>query len=118
MLAGSGLSSADSAAAPEPQPVDVLAEPADALAEPATVDATTEAVERHPTFRAKGLEQPQRRSQQLQYSAPGETGEVEHRAAGTAQGTLTPEQLRGASRNGPCPCGSGKKFKMCHGKAG
>ena len=21
-------------------------------------------------------------------------------------------------RNAPCPCGSGKKFKMCHGKAG
>jgi preprotein translocase subunit SecA len=19
-------------------------------------------------------------------------------------------------RNAPCPCGSGKKFKMCHGK--
>jgi len=21
------------------------------------------------------------------------------------------------SRNGPCPCGSGKKFKRCHGAA-
>jgi preprotein translocase subunit SecA len=20
-------------------------------------------------------------------------------------------------RNAPCPCGSGKKFKLCHGKA-
>jgi len=20
-------------------------------------------------------------------------------------------------KNAPCPCGSGKKFKMCHGKA-
>jgi len=30
--------------------------------------------------------------------------------------TLSADQLKGASRNGPCPCGSGKKFKMCHGK--
>jgi len=22
------------------------------------------------------------------------------------------------SRNAPCPCGSGKKFKQCHGKLG
>jgi len=21
-------------------------------------------------------------------------------------------------RNAPCPCGSGKKFKMCHGRPG
>jgi len=74
------------------------------------------AAERHPTFRAKGLEQPERRPQQLQYSAPSETGDVEHRAAGSVNDTLTEDQLKGASRNGPCPCGSGKKFKMCHGK--
>ena len=72
--------------------------------------------ERHPAFRAKGLEQPQRRADQLQYSAPSETGEAEHRSVGSASDTLTDEQLKGASRNGPCPCGSGKKFKMCHGK--
>jgi preprotein translocase subunit SecA len=73
--------------------------------------------QRHPAFRAKGLEQPARRAQQLQYSAPTETGEVEQRSVGSAQDTLSQEQLKGASRNGPCPCGSGKKFKMCHGKA-
>ena len=70
--------------------------------------------ERTPTFRAKGLEQPARRTRDLQYSAPGETGEVEQRG-GSVEDQLTPEQLKGASRNGPCPCGSGKKFKMCHG---
>jgi hypothetical protein len=26
-------------------------------------------------------------------------------------------KFSGAPRNGPCPCGSGKKFKHCHGKA-
>ncbi len=125
MLAGSGLSNA------EPQdsvdggdglaPVD--SEPATAgVAAAAGADgkgaaAAAPSVDKHPTFRAKGLEQPERRPQQLQYSAPSETGEVEHRAVGSATDTLTDEQLKGVSRNGPCPCGSGKKFKMCHGKA-
>ena len=26
------------------------------------------------------------------------------------------EQGRSVSRNAPCPCGSGKKYKRCHGK--
>ncbi|MBK7002398.1 MAG: preprotein translocase subunit SecA [Rhodoferax sp.] len=59
------------------------------------------------------------------YSAPTETGEV--------QTTAETERLRGAAlpvggaaalaaqvprvgRNDPCPCGSGKKYKQCHGK--
>ena len=25
------------------------------------------------------------------------------------------EELQATPRNAPCPCGSGKKFKMCHG---
>jgi len=31
---------------------------------------------------------------------------------------LTEDDLKGVSRNSPCPCGSGEKFKHCHGKAG
>ena len=53
------------------------------------------------------------------YSAPTETGEVET--------TVDLETVRDASlaaadqvprvgRNDPCPCGSGKKYKQCHGK--
>ncbi|MFZ3129383.1 MAG: preprotein translocase subunit SecA [Rhodoferax sp.] len=50
------------------------------------------------------------------YSAPTETGEV--------QTTVDPETVRDAAagqiprvgRNDPCPCGSGKKYKQCHGK--
>ncbi|WP_196260632.1 preprotein translocase subunit SecA [Pelagibacterium limicola] len=41
------------------------------------------------------------------------TGENE--AAGTSLGQLTPEQMARTRRNDPCPCGSGKKFKHCHG---
>ncbi len=27
-----------------------------------------------------------------------------------------PETWRGTGRNQPCPCGSGKKYKHCHGR--
>lgn len=30
--------------------------------------------------------------------------------------TLLRERFKGVGRNEPCPCGSGKKFKNCHGK--
>ena len=29
---------------------------------------------------------------------------------------LTEEEVRGVGRNDPCPCGSGEKFKRCHGR--
>ncbi|RDE08844.1 preprotein translocase subunit SecA [Pelagibacterium lacus] len=41
------------------------------------------------------------------------TGENE--VADAPQGELTPEQMANTRRNDPCPCGSGKKFKHCHG---
>ena len=52
------------------------------------------------------------------YTAPTETGEVESTVDPTTVG-----QAPGAfgavprvGRNEPCPCGSGKKYKQCHGK--
>jgi preprotein translocase subunit SecA len=70
-----------------------------------------------PLVRAKGLEAP-RRSSQLRYSAPGETGGVEEReeSRSGARSVLTHDQMATAKRNEPCPCGSGKKYKMCHGR--
>ena len=35
----------------------------------------------------------------------------------TAVDPADPSSWRGTPRNAPCPCGSGKKFKHCHGKA-
>lgn len=48
------------------------------------------------------------------YTAPTETGEVET----TVDETTVQDAQRYArvGRNDPCPCGSGKKFKQCHGK--
>ncbi|HEX7867160.1 MAG TPA: SEC-C metal-binding domain-containing protein, partial [Variovorax sp.] len=62
----------------------------------------------------------------ITYSAPTETGEVEvrvdeesqRRAAAAGAGALSAEAMAFArvGRNDPCPCGSGKKYKQCHGK--
>jgi preprotein translocase subunit SecA len=61
------------------------------------------------------------------YSAPTVTGEVETlvdettvrghqgRAAAGAAGAAVASMPR-VGRNDPCPCGSGKKYKQCHGK--
>ena len=40
----------------------------------------------------------------------------ERRAASTAGSPILPGQLQGrVGRNEPCPCGSGRKYKRCHG---
>ena len=58
---------------------------------------------------AKGLEA-QSMPTQLSYSAPSETGEVKSSVART-----TNSEYENVGRNDECPCGSGKKFKKCHG---
>jgi preprotein translocase subunit SecA len=50
-----------------------------------------------------------RRPDHLQYTAPSETGEA------TVIGTNGGGEFSGVGRNEPCPCGSGKKYKRCHG---
>ncbi|MBP7564941.1 MAG: SEC-C domain-containing protein, partial [Burkholderiaceae bacterium] len=50
------------------------------------------------------------------YTAPTESGEAETTpAAGGALGAQAAALPR-VGRNDPCPCGSGKKYKQCHGK--
>ena len=50
------------------------------------------------------------------YTAPTETGEVETTVVDAQTvGEALPEGLR-VGRNDLCPCGSGKKYKQCHGK--
>ena len=67
----------------------------------------------------------------ITYTAPTETGEVEVRAEGASPRRAVAAAAAGAGagvtnadaaafarvgRNDPCPCGSGKKFKQCHGQ--
>ncbi len=49
------------------------------------------------------------------YTAPTETGGVETTVDEQTLGQALPEGVR-VGRNDPCPCGSGKKYKQCHGK--
>ncbi len=67
--------------------------------------------------------QPERRNDYSQYrtskeSYPGEN--AQRQAASAPQGERQrPEPIKAAprvGRNDPCPCGSGKKFKNCHGR--
>ncbi|MDO5676655.1 MAG: preprotein translocase subunit SecA [Propionibacteriaceae bacterium] len=63
-----------------------------------------------PPALAKGLERKADRN--LSYSAPDETGQATRTGAAPAQ--AEPK----VGRNQPCPCGSGKKYKVCHGRPG
>jgi len=50
----------------------------------------------------------------LTYSAPDETGQAQLFSA--IQSEEAAVQVPVVGRNEPCPCGSGKKYKQCHGK--
>jgi len=58
---------------------------------------------------AKGLAQ-STENKALQYSGPSETGE-------SVSNVVSNDAYANVGRNEPCPCGSGNKFKKCHGAA-
>ncbi len=66
-----------------------------------------------PQIKAKGLDAPAAPAN-LTSTAPSETGDAEVRAAAPA----ADDPYAGATRNAKCPCGSGKKYKHCHGASG
>jgi preprotein translocase subunit SecA len=90
----------------EPQPAEEI-EVGPALAQAATSHD-------HPLISAKGLDRP-KQPQNLSYSAPSEVGEAE--VSGAPQ-QVSDDPYAGASRNAECPCGSGRKYKKCHGAPG
>ncbi|MBO2448398.1 preprotein translocase subunit SecA [Actinomadura barringtoniae] len=61
-----------------------------------------------PHIHAKGLDDKPSRPKKLDYSGPTAEGDVEHHVE-------EDDEYAGVNRNDPCPCGSGKKFKRCHG---
>ena len=64
-----------------------------------------------PAGLARGLARP-KQSGQLSYSAPAEdaSGHAEHKTT-----AVESAEYANVGRNAPCPCGSGRKFKQCHG---
>jgi preprotein translocase subunit SecA len=67
-----------------------------------------------PAMLVKGLAKP-KAPVNLSYSAPSEDGEVEVKGKTV---TNADDEYAGVGRNADCPCGSGKKFKKCHGAPG
>ena len=70
--------------------------------------------EHHAEVVAKGLDAP-RRPAQLQYTAPTVDGDASAEPTPAAVVTSADDPYGDVARNAPCPCGSGKKFKRCHG---
>ena len=61
---------------------------------------------------AHDIEERAEHIQNVTYSAPDESGQAQ---TSPAQATAAADWGH-VGRNEPCPCGSGKKFKQCHGK--
>jgi preprotein translocase subunit SecA len=105
------------------------------LEQPDAADAGNGHHEHRPNITAKGLDQ-SRTPQHLSYSAPREDdsalavpaafggdetpGQPEGRPQARPGTTVTnaDDEFAGVGRNALCPCGSGKKYKRCHGAPG
>jgi preprotein translocase subunit SecA len=70
-----------------------------------------------PELAVTGLDAP-KRSDDLTYSAPGLDASPKQGGAAKAAKTATVTGTKEPSRNAPCPCGSGRKYKACHGRPG
>lgn len=69
------------------------------------------------TAAADAIEQRAENVGNVTYTHPNEDGSVSQEVATIAGGTeAVPAEWGHVGRNDPCPCGSGKKFKSCHGK--
>ena len=60
----------------------------------------------------EAIEDRAERISNVTYTHPNEDGSVSQEAAPSAEATPMPK----VGRNDACPCGSGKKFKLCHGR--
>jgi preprotein translocase subunit SecA len=68
---------------------------------------------------AEEMEDRAERISNVTYTAPTETGEVQTTVDADSyprKQALPAGAVPRVGRNDPCPCGSGKKYKLCHGK--
>jgi preprotein translocase subunit SecA len=65
---------------------------------------------------AAAIEERAERFSNVTYTHPNEDGSVSQEAATMGLAADLPADAPKVGRNDPCPCGSGKKFKLCHGK--
>ncbi|MGY1604153.1 preprotein translocase subunit SecA [Geodermatophilus sp. SYSU D00815] len=92
------------------------AAPAAPVADPAPAADAEEPVASGtgPQLAVKGLDAP-KPPQNLSYSAPSLDASPKESGAAKAAKTATVTGTKEPARNAPCPCGSGKKYKFCHG---
>ena len=96
--------------------LEVQVEQEAAAQEAPAVDQQVPHEDHRPAIVAKGLAAPQRPAR-LQYTAPtvdGQAGQGGVVRSQEATSTVRSE-YGNVARNAPCPCGSGRKFKRCHG---
>ena len=62
---------------------------------------------------AEAIEAPRSQVANVTYTHPNEAGSVSLGAVRRRSGRAPCAKV---GRNDPCPCGSGKKYKHCHGK--
>ncbi len=65
---------------------------------------------------AEALEEKASHLSNVTYTHPNEDGSVSEDKDATAPTAAARAGMPRVGRNDPCPCGSGKKFKHCHGK--
>jgi preprotein translocase subunit SecA len=66
------------------------------------------------TEAAEQIEESAENLDQVTYTAPTETGEAQ--SVGPGEAAAADDAVPRVGRNEPCPCGSGKKYKHCHGQ--
>ena len=99
-------------AAPRPNRVVPKAPPVASAAQPPTLDAEPREIgihTRQPSTTIDALEKEFHRKKQRELEAASRSGSDD---SGQPSQRRTGEKV---GRNDPCPCGSGKKFKKCHG---
>ncbi|TKJ32087.1 preprotein translocase subunit SecA [Blastococcus sp. CCUG 61487] len=70
-----------------------------------------------PELAVKGLDELRRPPENLTYSAPSLDTSAKDAGKTKAAKSATVTGTKETPRNAPCPCGSGKKYKQCHGSA-
>jgi preprotein translocase subunit SecA len=66
---------------------------------------------------AQAIEERAEQISNVTYTAPDESGQAQTvSAANGGTGAGQKPEWGPVGRNEPCPCGSGKKYKQCHGK--
>jgi len=65
---------------------------------------------------AEAIEASAERISNVTYTHPNEDGSISSQPGQEADQSALADQVRKVGRNDPCPCGSGKKYKQCHGR--